>query len=69
MPKQAAVKQLDDLLTVTKAARELHLSVWGLRRAIRERRIGSYKVLGRVLVSKQEINRIITEGERPRIAV
>lgn len=66
MPKQTAVTQLDDLLTVPKAARELHLSVWGLRRAIRERRVSSYKVLGRVLVSKQEVNRIIAAGARPR---
>jgi excisionase family DNA binding protein len=69
MPKQTVVPQLDDLLTVTHAARELHLSVWGLRKAIREGRIGSYKVLGRVLVHRQEINRVITAGKRPRIAV
>ena len=67
MPKQAVVPQLDDLLTVPKAASELHLSVWGLRRAIRERRISSYKVLGRVLVHRQEINRILREGAHPRV--
>ena len=68
MPKQILLPAMDDLLPVTHAARELRLSVWGLRKAIREQRIGSYKVLGRVLVSKQEINRIIAAGaRRPRV--
>ena len=67
MPKQTLIPAMDDLLSVTHAARELHLSVWGLRRAIRDGRIGSYKVLGRVLVHRQEINRILREGARPRV--
>ncbi len=57
------------LHTVSTTAKRLGLSTHGVRRAVREGRIASYKVLSRVMISEEEINRILRDGARPRIAV
>jgi excisionase family DNA binding protein len=55
------------LLSVKVAAGELGLSVWTLRAWAYSGRIGSHKVGNRLMIAPEEIDRIISESERPRL--
>jgi excisionase family DNA binding protein len=55
------------LLSVKDAAAELGLSIWTLRAWAYSGRIGSHKVGNRLMIAPEEINRIVTESERPRL--
>lgn len=56
------------LKPVKIAAIEVGLSVWGLRAMAYSGRIASHKVGNRLMIAQQEIDRIIRESERPRLA-
>lgn len=55
------------LVPVKKAAERLGLSVWGVRAMAYSGRIASHKVSTRLMISEDEIERVIAESERPRM--
>jgi excisionase family DNA binding protein len=55
------------LLTIQEAADTLSLSVWTLRSWAYAGRISSHKLGKRLMVSQEELNRILAETERPRL--
>ena len=55
------------LLTVQEAAQTLNLSVWTLRSWAYAGRISSHKLGKRLMVSQDELDRILAETERPRL--
>jgi len=55
------------LLTVKEAAGVLGLSVWTLRGWAYAGKISSHKLGKRLMVSREELNRILAETERPRL--
>jgi hypothetical protein len=56
------------LLPVKVAAQRLGLSVWGVRAMAYQSRISSHKIGARLMIAEDEIDRIISESERPRVA-
>lgn len=56
------------LVPVKIAAQRLGLSVWGLRAMAYQGRIASHKIGSRLMIAESEIDRIIIESERPRVA-
>ncbi len=61
---QLTTKQL---LSIKAAADALGLSVWTLRSWAYSGKVSSHKLGSRLLVSQAEIDRILTESERPRL--
>jgi excisionase family DNA binding protein len=57
------------LLTIQEAAQTLNLSVWTLRSWAYAGRISSHKLGKRLMVSQEELDRILAETERPRLKV
>jgi excisionase family DNA binding protein len=55
------------LLTIQEAADSLGISVWTLRGWAYSGRISSHKLGKRLMVSLEELDRILTESERPRL--
>jgi excisionase family DNA binding protein len=55
------------LLTVQACADQLGLSVWTVRLWAYQGKIASHKLGSRLMVSQSEIDRIISESERPRV--
>ena len=55
------------LLTIQEAADTLSLSVWTLRSWAYAGRISSHKLGKRLMVSREELDRIVAETERPRL--
>ena len=55
------------LLTVQKAAAQLGISVWTLRQMAYAGRVSSHKIGTRLLIAEDEIKRVISESERPRV--
>lgn len=54
-----------DVLTVDEAAGELRMSAHGIRRLIRQGRIRAAKVGKQYLITRAEVNRVLTEGTGP----
>ncbi|TCK75876.1 helix-turn-helix domain-containing protein [Acidipila rosea] len=55
-------------LTVQQGAERLNVSVWTLRSWAYAGRIASHKFGSRLMISRQELDRIIRESERPRLS-
>lgn len=51
-----------ELLTLTEAVEELHLSRWTLRRWIEQGRLRAVRLGKRVLVPASEVDRLVREG-------
>lgn len=60
------VEESRRLLTVQKAAAQLGISVWTLRQMAYGGRVSSHKIGTRLLIAEDEIERVISESERPR---
>ncbi len=52
---------------VKYAANALSLSIWTLRSWAYAGKVASHKVGNRLMISEDELNRIIAETERPRL--
>lgn len=61
-------KILCQLYGVEAAAAMLGLSVWTLRSWAYSGKIASHKIGNRLLISAEELAKIVQESERPRIA-
>jgi excisionase family DNA binding protein len=61
-------KILCQLYGVDAAAAMLGLSVWTLRSWAYSGKIASHKIGNRLLISAEELAKIVQESERPRIA-
>jgi excisionase family DNA binding protein len=55
------------LLTVQTCADQLGLSVWTVRLWAYNGKIASHKLGSRLMVSQSEMDRVISESERPRV--
>jgi len=55
------------LVTIQEAAETLGLSVWTLRSWAYAGRICSHKLGKRLMISRLELDRIMSEAERPRL--
>jgi excisionase family DNA binding protein len=55
------------LLPVKVAAERLGVSIWHVRVLAYRGRISSHKIGVRLMISEDEVNRIIVETERPRV--
>ena len=56
------------LIGVQQAADQLGLSVWTIRFWAYNGKISSHKLGSKLMVSTAEIDRIVAESERPRVA-
>jgi len=54
------------LVPLKEAAPRIGLTVWGLRSWVYSGRIGHHKVGSKVCIEESEIERVISETERPR---
>jgi excisionase family DNA binding protein len=64
---QQRVTNLQQLFSVADAERATGISRWTWRRWAYDGKISSVKLGKRLMVSKQELDRVIAEGTRPRL--